>query len=494
MSIVYNRKSRRQFLIGTGNTLLALPFLPSLFGSDAKAQVAGPEIGRRLMVFSSDHNMQSDYWIQKSMATTPVGSIGAKERLLSSLNALSDVSPLLTNPIFENLRTNNLMTLIRGLDFQAGTGHGNYGGMGGCEGSCPTFDTVLEDSPSLYPSSTPSSVTKAIRIDFGGSSSIRKVGSTYQGVIPYGFDRNNYFNAVKYYTLPVMYADVFGALTNGTAVASDMTNQFKTNILNRVYQSFASFKSSRKISSRDLAYLDQHMGFLADLQRTLSVNSPAPACSKPNAPISTVDPLIHIPFYIDLLSVAFKCGLTNVGVVGFEAQDPRWLPGLNLPEGYDVHGAMHGGNSPADWVIKRNAHSSYDKYNYNESAGRFLNNLNQFEGNSGRTYIENMITAMLPRFGMEPADGGSGHGGYDSQAMLLGSMGGRLRSGRYLVYPDPNDKRMPMNAVFVTLLELMGIPASEYSRYSNAGKGWGLYGDPGVYGQNFYGKLTEILS
>ena len=86
MSIVYSRKTRRQFLVGSGQTLLALPFLPSLIPSYAHAQAS--VIPRRMMNFAFDHHNESEFWLNKSVATAGVGSIGMKEALLSS-----DVSP-----------------------------------------------------------------------------------------------------------------------------------------------------------------------------------------------------------------------------------------------------------------------------------------------------------------------------------------------------------------------------------------------------------------
>ena len=52
---------------------------------------------------------------------------------------------------------------------QAGVGHENYSHMGGANGECPTFDTIIEESPTLYDSNTASYVTKAIRVDFSGA-------------------------------------------------------------------------------------------------------------------------------------------------------------------------------------------------------------------------------------------------------------------------------------------------------------------------------------
>ncbi len=498
MSVVHCKKTRRQFLIGTGNTLLALPFLPSLFTSEAKAQMAAAN-DRKLMVFLTDHNMLIDYWMDKSMATNPIGSIGIKERTLSTLSSMSDISPMLTDPVFNALRMNKQITMVRGLDMQAGLGHENYSGMGGSRGDiCPTFDTAIEDSPTIYPSTTPASITKALRVDLDMSNylSVRKVGDAFQSVIPYGFDQNGYYTAVKYYTLPVMYTDVFSALTNGTTSPPDMTNDLKTNILNRVYQSYLSFKSSRKISSDDRARVDQHMGYISDLQKSLNVSFPQPgSCTKPSNPGPTLDPLLINQLYLDLLAVAFKCGLTKLGVMKFEGQDPKWLPGLVLPEGTGLHGAIHGGTTQDLWTLKRHAHTTYDRYNYNMIASRFLNSMNEPDGSTGRTYLDNMATAILPKFGMEPADGGSGHPSNDTQAMIFGTMGGRIRSDRYMHYPFTGYQGLPYNALIVTLLDLMGIPRNEYAKFSNTGRGWGIYGpnDASIYAARFYDNLPEIL-
>ena len=43
MGIYYNKKSRRQFLVGSGKTLLALPLLPSLLPRTAWGQSNAPD-------------------------------------------------------------------------------------------------------------------------------------------------------------------------------------------------------------------------------------------------------------------------------------------------------------------------------------------------------------------------------------------------------------------------------------------------------------------
>ena len=515
MSIVMCKKTRRQFIVGTGNTLLALPLLPSLFPSAAMAQAAAAN-DPKLMLFMTDHNMLSESWVNPLQILTQFRTQGTKEMMLKDFSSLGQISPVLTDSVFDTLRMNNQMTILRGMSMQAGVGHGNLAGLGGSKNDiCPTFDTIIEDSQSVYPSATTgASVTKAIRIDLGqdGWLSRRKVGSIFQSVPTYGQEifYNNTTTGIKPNTVVGLYTDVFKSLTNGTVTAADTTNKFKTNILNRVFESYQSFKSNRRISSDDIARLDQHMGFLSDLQNSLKVIlSPAMACSNQTQPINSFDPLIYNPIYMDLLAVAFKCGLTKLGVMYFESSQALWTPGLSLPDGTGLHGGIHGGDTLALQTLKRHSHMMYDKYMYNTIAKKFLNSMNVVEGATGRTYLDNMITAILPNFGMEDVGNGSGHRGNDTQAMLFGSMGGRVKAGRYFSLPvdDYGGNRgfetyIPHNALFVTLLDLMGVPKSEYEKYSNVSKGWGVYGSTvvtnGLAVQNpftsrFYGNIPEML-
>lgn len=500
MGIVTNKRTRRQFLVGTGNTLLALPFLPSLFHSSvSSAQTV--TVPKRMMLFCIEHSPLDDVWVPNSAASTNSGTIGNLKILsksLKSLGSLSELSPLLTSPIFETLRKNDQLTLVRGFDMIYGAAHEDLGGLGGSKNhSCPTIDTIIEASKSLY-SDSEAYMTKAIRIDtMLNWLSNQKVGSALQAVTPYGHDLNKYFRDTHYYTLPEMYGEVFKSLTGGTVSPEDTTNKLKTNILNRVFESFKSYKSNRKISSDDVARLDQHLGFLSDIQKKINIVIPTSTCTKPANPGSQSDAKVIHELYLDLLVAAFKCGLTKFGAMKFDSHDPQWMPGLDLDEGQVVHEVIHGDKGKDE---KLRVHKLLNTYIYNAIGDRFLTGLSQVEDDSGRTYLENMITAFMPKFGLESASVSAGHGGWNTQTLLVGSMGGRLKSGNFLLYPTADagnyqTRRLPHNALFITLFNLLGIPASEYQQYSNTGQGWGVYENliAKDFSTRFYGGLTELL-
>jgi hypothetical protein len=206
------------------------------------------------------------------------------------------------------------------------------------EGGFPTIDTVLEASKTLYPDSTPVNVRKAIRVDLLGCGLFVLSKSRYCVQVIPGYNTVN--------SLKTFYNEVFSGLTAGTTAPVDTTSQLKSNILNRVFGSYTDFKNSRRISSDDKARLDQHMGYLSDMQKSLAQAVPQITCAKPADPGQVVDAKLYHPLYMDLLAVAFKCGLTKVAVMNFEAHDPQWIPGLS-GLGANVHDAMHGNVGPA---------------------------------------------------------------------------------------------------------------------------------------------------
>lgn len=509
MSIVVCKKTRRQFLVGAGKTLLALPFLPSLFSNEAQAQVTGNL--RRMMVFWLEHNVIGEYWPQRSFATTPVGNIGAMERSFSTLNNANQISPMMSNQVYETLRKQNLISMVRGMDVNLGGGHGmsSLGGNIVYEGgqilqsatNWPTIDSIIEASPSLYPAGE-ATVTKALRVNFnGGAYFLQKTGTQYQVLPGYGRDINAYYVKKGYYTIQTMYNDIFKQLTNGTGSVADANAGLKTNILNRVHASFVSFRNNRKVSSDDIARVDQHLGHIADLQRSLSASGSLSgiSCGAPAVPGNMKqDPNVFIPAYMSLLVLAFKCGLTKFSAMKFEDGNGYHIPGLTLPTGINLHSAIHGNGDPNS-PLKGQVHQAYNRYLLDQIANGFIKPMMELEGNTGKSYLDNMATVVLSQSGVETLARFSGHSSRDMQQMIIGSMGGRIRSGRYIALPEvknPAVQRLPYNTYLITLLHLLGIPASEYSAYSNTGQGFGFYKSSAGHplASRFYSPITELLT
>ena len=518
MSMFYCRKSRRQFLVGAGKTMLALPLLPSLLSETAQAQALVPP--RRLMMFVFDHNNYAPLWLPKSAATTPVGNIGAKELLLKTLGTTANVSKVFKHPMYQTLLNSDQLSIIRSLTsyqrlkaengslftandgghgntvLAAGSGRNSEAAPGSTLPGHPTIESIIEASQSVYPTlTTPSNVTKALRVQMLNTPfSYQRVGNTIQqaSYFPY------YFNVESVATA---YNQVFAGLTNGTTAPVDNTNQLKSNILNRVYESYVSFKSSRKISADDKSRLDQHMSFISQLQGSYS-NIVPPAtqtCTKPTTPTNGATLTQATELYMQLFALAFKCGLTKCGSLYFDGGvNPS--PEIDNFDNEGFHGVLHGGG-PTDIVRadrQKKAFEIWWTYYADKIGSHYLSSLNVEEGSTGKTYIQNMLTGLLCGGGMSKYAGGDGgHMSYDSQQILLGNMGGAIRSGYYTALPDQNYNTLCYNSFLITLLQAMGVTRSEYESTSSDGKGIGNYVGIAAdhpYRSRMYDPIFEILT
>lgn len=521
MSIYFCSKSRRQFLVGSGKAFLALPLLPSLFTEKAIAQqMTVPP--RRMMLFHFEHDNINELWPRKSVATTPVGSLGFREIMLNQMGTVVSHSYPLANARYESLKNAGHLTYLRGFRQDGWNGcHGDMylSAVGSSRNSAdyglPTADQVFENSATLYPQGTSLSVRKALRISMGYENKHNhKVGSTmirppvYEG-----------------YQILDFYNDVFGSLTQGTTPVNDLTNQFKSNILNRVMGAYNSFSSNRRISSEDRQRVISHLDLISDLQNnyaTLSQNMQQITCTRPASPGNIGNLPVEVQrVYLNLLALAFRCGITKFGTFLFDSHDPQWIPNIGITNLHEaIHGdqadpallanpALQGDPQSQEYItamnavvasraaIKLRAYQNWWRYMCNSVADNFLAPLDQLEGDTGRTYLDNMITGFI-------ATGGTigGHSGFDSQQILIGSMGGRLRSGRYYnliqdLNRDVGEQSYPYNSFMITLFQLMGIPPSEYAFATADGRGFGLYTGYDAnykFRNRFYSPLSEVLT
>jgi hypothetical protein len=494
MAIGFCKMKRRQFLLGASKQILWLPLLPSLMPREVLAQTRN--VSPRMMIFWYDHNNLNALWPSPQRANRSVGSDGAREISLRQLGSVVSHSPALSHSLYESIKNRDLLTYVRGLDIEHGAGHGN-GGLAAAQdresqGGFPTLDTVIESSSTVYPQNTPLHVRRALRVGANYHSDFyRKVGQSVERVGSY------HDNLVRRF-----YSEVFGSLTTQNQNATPPpTSPLKANVLNQVYEAYARLQNNQRISQDDRARLTQHMDYISDIQRSftgLTGGGLSPTCSRPADPGNVVDPARCYPLYMDLLSLAFRCGLTQFSVMKFASHNPSWIPGLNTG-GRNFHDVMHGDGGA---TLQYNAKLHWWRYFANMIADRFLSPLQQEDGNSGRSYLENMITVLLCQGGWANPGQDGGHNGLDSQQILIGSMGGRLRSGNYFLAPrsQQGDRsyvgdNLPYNCFLITLLQLMGVPQQDYAYATPDGRGFGFYGAlRNTYRHRFYQPINELMN
>ncbi|MGE4133545.1 MAG: DUF1552 domain-containing protein [Bdellovibrionales bacterium] len=497
-------RTRRQFLIESGS-YLALPFLASL-APKAWSQVAPSP---KIMLFGMDHGDVGRNWLAPSVATTSVGSIGAKERMLKSLAGISAVSPTWNNSTLNSLRLSDQMTIIRGLDvvsaisgpyttsFDTDSAHcGHHLHMdtrvpGVYKANAfPTIESILETSRTAIPVKTAASV---IRI-YDGSDG----WYTYKDPANGSLQQVSDLRYQEYPAFTKFYNDLFGSVTEGgqTTVVPSREKQLKAGLLDRIFPAYQKAINSRRISSEDRNSLNSHMQLISDLSKLNSQSQTVSnGCVKPARPTDAqinYNDIGTLRVMLRLLASAFKCGVSQVGVWMLDTNDPQWIPAIaQVTGGSHLHDSIHGdlGKDKAATCL-----AGLWKAYCDEIADHFLSPLMEPDPSNGRTYLDNMLVGVLGSGGL--VDDVGGHNSLDTQQILFGSMGGRIKAGRYYSMPRSGGHGLPYNTLLITFAQLMGMTPAQYAFATPAGKGIGYYAPytSHPYQSRWYDPIHEILT
>lgn len=492
------RVGRRLFLRGAGASVL-LPTLSSLLPREVAAQaVSAP---RRIMFLGLNHFTPEQKWPAASLATQALGA-DAKEATLSSLPATA--LPVLAHPVLQALRARGLISLVSGLDMLIDqSGHGNLGTSALSAsleyqnnqwypaGPYASVDTVMEASSALYPSGTPTNTVRALRVSLndttGFALSLRKSGSVVTPVA--GFT-----------SAAALYSAVFSGLTAPpTPMPADRTPTLERSVLQQVNGAYRDVRASRRLSADDRLRLDEHVQLFAELEAALMTTTPPPSatCTAPSAPGATSSYLQTVPLCMRLMSAAMKCGLTKIGVFSTAGHGNLGIPGL--PAGGYHNDVVHGAIAAPQ---KDAYYETYARFHVDSLAQDYLSSLDVEEPGTNRSYLENMLTVVTHEHGFVTQAENDGHPNVNHVVTLIGSLGGRLRTNKFLVFPRRSGVFLPYNTLLITWLEAMGVPASEY-RAVSGNQGFGPYSVAGSttvpasylsgWGHRLYSSITELV-
>jgi hypothetical protein len=469
------RIARRRFLLGLGGVTLALPWLPSIM-STAKAAPNGKP-NRFIFMFTSCGQRPENWYPEQDPAWTTLGT-QARE---AAWGSTSGISPIL-GPEFDALKPK--LSLIRGLDFinQGDGGHVVHSSLSGhlLEGNV-TVDQILAQSTEMYPTPPPvRSVHMLIKQEYQSptSCSIANTGGQLE--------------EIQHETsLQASYNRLFGTYeepTNDPKV--EQRRAAKLGLLDRVRGEYELLRDSPRLSSDDKERLTAHAELLHDLTARLGAASGV-GCQKPAEPPELdagVD--ANLPeitkINLDLLVAAIKCDRTRVATVmlcpGTDLRDFSYLPGGPLGE---HHALSHNG------VGSQSASDNLRTINnwYAQQVAYFMSELDKDieDTQNGNTYLDNSLVF----WGNE--DGCNGFDAHVPKAMpvlLGGSLGGVIKTGRYLDYRAlgekilynaggspadlPTDFRgLLYNSFLISILQAYGLTPAEYEQ--NGQPGFGTY-------------------
>jgi hypothetical protein len=464
------RIGRRHFLMGAGGATLAIPVLGSLLPrGDAQAGgLAGPE--RNFVSWRITNGQFGHQWYPSDASVSAGGGLqlvepNVREMMLADIPG--PISPILHEG-FDPFREK--MTLLRHIDRLDQSDHDAGNGLFGWR----------TDEPTLHAGLPPSIDQLVAQKVYGGmyvplNLSVRwsEVGaSCSMSVTQQG-------NLV---VEPGLYpAQAFQQLFVGfdvDDVTAERLRQQRLTLVDRALSHYQAVRGNPRLSSADKDLLDEHIQHMFQVEQLLA--SPAIECVPPTDPgaFSQTPEAVNAAAQaqVDIAVAAMRCGITRV--VNFYL-DPDVLMNATL---HGVSGGHHGASHDAsEGSVESilNAHLWHMDYLL-DFIGKLDASIDPLDGStlldSSLILVNNEIGNQNGASGNQPGDLDLNHIGLDGQTMLIGSAGGRLRTGMLMDYrTDFTRNRWSQyigtsyNWVLVTCMLAMGLEPED----------WEVDGQPG---------------
>jgi len=435
MKPAYNRLSRRQFLLGSGGTLLALPLLPSLLPREVRAAVTAQASAERYFVHMTTWHgaFQSQFFgpLLDLAPTQTANSGGVAVRsapLASTTNGgrtvISDILQASSSALSPRMLSR--MNVINGLDYHTSVGHNRGYSLGG-DGGSPSIDQVLAASAGFYPTRPPQGaiVRNLVSLSKAGSGTTQTEQTAESNVKL--FDR------------------LFGSSTGstgstgggGTAPAPE-----KVVLVDRVKEHADLVLADPACSSDCRTRLTNYMDLLNDIESKLdaaagggggSVSSNFPRPSTDTAAVEAGPGFYGQPpqqaqceqLWNDIVVAAFAAGISRVYVCG----------PTSYTFGPDSEHAWHSNYAHSlDDTGKRAGFSAAVQLQFEGAMLDIANKLDQVTSADGATLFDKALIASA----MELGSGGNPghHHNRCIPVVSLGDAGGYLKTGQYVDYRD----------------------------------------------------------
>jgi hypothetical protein len=478
MKPAFDRISRRQFLIGTGGTALALPLLPSLLPREAEAAtVAAASAERYFVHMTTWHGVfQSQFFgpltDQVPTLTQTYGGVAirgaalaAAAKTVGASTVISDILQAKSSAL--SARMLSRMNVINGLDFAVGSGHNRGGTLGG-DASNPTIDQVLAGASSFYPAKVaqPAIVRNLVSLSKSGTSTVATTATAESNVKL--FDR--LFNTTT-----------AGAGTPGQTVLVDSVRQHANLVM-----------SDPGCSADCKTRLSNYLDLLSQVQTQVQT-SVSSSFQRPTTDTSAVEAASGFygqpasqaqceQLWNDIVVAAFAAGISRVYVAGPNTY--TFGPEPEFPWHNDY---AHGLGDP----VKRAGFSAAVQLQFEGAMLDIANKLDQITTADGKTLFDKSLIAS----GFELGSGGDpgNHHNRCIPIVSLGDAGGYFKTGMSVDYRDLTSFSWSSNPHWYSgllytqwmgmVLRAMGVSTADYNT--------GAYGYPNVRAGN--GDHTDAI-
>lgn len=503
----FNPRTRRMFLQGAGNFLLAMPFLPSLLPREAWGQTMVAQ--KRFITLSGGldigHNAN---WIP---SLTPANFRSIPQPANSDPRGfrwqpLRDFAPNSSTPLARLYGTslNNYLSslsILRGLDVGGYYGHsfspklGSYktGGDQSGDGLGPrpaTIDYFLSQISRINPSRR-----SPTNIGFRGLTINDVVGGSSE------------LNAIDDFA--ELYRHLFTNVpqTGGGTTTTTTPAHPRRELLNRVMEDYTRTRQHRNISTVDRQVLTNVMDRFSDIQRRLPAGGTTTVTTA-GCSHSTLNRTGHISanvyqstmgvaedpvksrLLVDMLTAAIMCNVNNIYSIILGVP---FYGGVDNRPGFFARSEVTPVDSPTDyhqrvshnpWGITRTGEyhwmwaANHQGLIIQQVLAPLIANLSSaIDPTNNRTFLYNSL--IFTSF-----ESGTTHSEHSIPTILAGNAGGALNSGNYIDYSDrtynprlnpnepssdPNNEQflgnyqgVSYNRLLVTILQAMGVQPSEY--------------------------------
>jgi len=485
------RVNRRLFLRGAGGFLLALPSLPSLL-EPRVARAEAATAPKCFVHFRTPHGGVStaNMWpgdAALSEMRSYTHDVRRGDLTANLVGGNSMVSPVLSAS--SGVLTPSLlakMNILRGLDIPVAMAH-NFGAALGyydVDHQTParptaTVDQVLAYSPAFYPE-LGAVKQRSIVISAPGTNS-GSHGYVTPGVRASGVSTNAGSGTESA-------QELFDTLLAGTA--SSPTGDMRTPVVDRVLDSYQRLRQgNRRLSREDLARLDQHIGAVAELQRSLN-SSLAARCVVPERPAKdnlSLRPMDGFPdrnveFFVELnqvLAVALNCGASRVVTFQLDENNQALTFTSRAAQGEDWHNNV--AHTAASDENGQALIRDFNRVFFSRVYLDLVTRLDALSDGMGGTLLDRSLVA----WGQE--SGQLTHWAFSMPVVTAGSAGGAIRTGSYCDYRNMNYRwggdsgsgneamllwpGLIYNQWLSSMMLAMGVPASEWVDDAHPGFG-----------------------
>jgi hypothetical protein len=404
------RITRRGLLMGIGGATLALPMLPSVMGERVARAGGTPKPDGFFFLHLSSNGSTADAWMpfEDNLTWTQLAP-DVRHSPLSGPGPISKVLGATWAPLKDRICV--IRKGLSQLDTSAG-GHNPNAMLGGSAGHRDQ-NTVLTPMPTL------DSVFAAALYD-GTTPLVRSFGATagyealYAGALSVTLDGQE--NGLA--GTPVdLYEQVFGNFVpNGDPTEAQRRNA-RLATVDRVSDEYKYLRNNPRLGSADRAALDDHVAYMADLQKRLSATV---ACTKPGEPapivLNDVASLsAQMDLFFDVVEAAVRCGVKVFCLSLAPATDIcsySFLPGVTQDHHTASHSLDYGTNSTAVNDI------TLIQAFLNDKAAQLLLRLDGIQDPvTGESFLDTSVGIVANPSGMAPQDP---HVPFDLPVVLTG--------------------------------------------------------------------------